>query len=525
MRYMKFITMSFVCLLVSTILIQPVIAQDVEQPPKPDKLFDKLAVAIFNNVYIMGVPWFVFRFAEPDVFTVTPNVIEADLSKNTEVTIGVINKTSGDYKSLKDFYLFPSFTGQDFEFSLELPDYLPKDAIRADFNPQTLNLFDEGQLKTTLIFTFANIPKDKALPENIVLRVNITKYTTAGNLYLPPKGLRGIMPFTFITGKYGTFMWFFGASGIIPGAPFGVLYGGKRTVEYTTYLDIIVKLNQTRIIDIVPPQNIELEPDKIYSIPIQVKNLGNDIDSFNFRVSTSEDSGLLISPPPAITLAPNEVGYTNLGIVTSENFWDPGTLNSIKIEAYSIFNPDKVNNNSVIIFTKGVHVSEVGAIYSAVILCVLVLVIAVFFFMRRKKFEKIVIKPDKPWEIPAEKEYLEKLKEKNKEEYNKVLEMMNEEYESALLWYKSYLEAMIKKEKQEMQKAKAVATEKKLVEKPKTKQSEEKKPIVIKEEKIEKISEKPVEKIEIESLEERRKQEAILRIKHEQEKQKKKFKP
>jgi len=47
-------------------------------------------------------------------------------------------------------------------------------------------------------------------------------------------------------------------------------------------------------------------------------------------------------------------------------------------------------------------------------------------------------KPDKPWNLPEERKYLEKLKEKDKEEYNNVLKMMRDEYKSALLWYKSY---------------------------------------------------------------------------------------
>jgi len=515
MKNIKFVAISLACLFVIASTVPPANAQDIQpptKPPSPEKLFDKIAVAILYNVYMMGVPWYVFRFIEPDVFTAKPNTIDADLLGKTSITIGSISQSSGDYKSLKDdFELNSLFTGTDFEFSLELPDYLPKDAIIARFDPQNLSAGKEGQLKTTLTFLYNKIPSDIALPENIVLRVNVTRYTTAGNLYLPAKGKRGIYPFCFLTGKMGVGFWFLSAIGLF-GFPFGPLYSGKRTVEYSTYLDIIVNLNQTHIIEMVPPQDIRLEPDKTYSIPIKVKNLGNYVDSFNFRVSTSDDSGLLISPPPAITLSPNEEGYANLGIVTSEDFWDPGTLHSIKIDAYSIYNPDKVSSNSVILVTGGVHVSTGGAIYSIVILFVLILVIIVFFYIRRKTFEKILIKPDKPWEIPEEKKYLEKLKEKDEKQYKKVLEMMEQEYESALLWYKYYVNAAVRKRK----------TDKEIVEKLKT--SREKTAETIKEKpEIVKKEEKPsVVSIDAER-EKLRKEQAILKIIKQQEKQKRKL--
>ena len=107
--------------------------------------------------------------------------------------------------------------------------------------------------------------------------------------------------------------------------------------------------------------------------------------------------------------------------------------------------------------------------------------------------------------------------------------MMEEEYESALLWYKSYLKVMTLKEKQEKQKT--VSKEKKLsfvtdiFKKLKVKK-EAKKPIVPDGEKAQtKIEEMPGknERIDAEFTAEQKKQEAILRIKREQEKQKRKF--
>jgi hypothetical protein len=295
-------------------------------------------------------------------------------------------------------------------------------------------------------------------------------------------------------------------------------------------VDVLLKVNRFHLAEIVPPRNIEIKPDDLVSIPIEIENLGSHIDTFNFRVTTNTGSELIISSPNALTLKPNEIGYTKIGVITPPNFLDPGTVHSITVEAYSIYEPDKVFTNTVTLTTRGVYVSEMGGIYSGFFGIIILLVVAFFLYRRKKRFDKICKKPEKPWEIPDEKEYLEELKKKDKEEYNEVLNMMQEEYESALLWYKSYLEVMIKKEKK-----KTVSVWKKLsfvtdiFKKPKVKKVEAKKPIMSEKEKIqvktEEISEKP-DRIDTEvAAAERKKQEIILRIKREQEKQKKKVKP
>jgi len=86
-------------------------------------------------------------------------------------------------------------------------------------------------------------------------------------------------------------------------------------------------------------------------------------------------------------------------------------------------------------------------------------------------YEKYCIRPDKPWEIPEEKAYLDKLKKTDEEKYNEILKMMHEEYKSALLWYKYYIDATIKKIREEKNKEKI----KKKSEKLKIKERPEKK--------------------------------------------------
>ena len=522
MRYIKCISV----LLVSIFLISSIQPATTAQSGEYT-LLDNILLRIFKRSmtgtvikYIKFIfPWNFQRFVEPENFTAVPSYLDIEYLNQTEIIIGVKNQSTGKYVALKELNeqvnhlgLFDSI---DYEFKLDIPKDVPEEAFIATFDPPTFSLDEEGEAKTKLILT-TNIPKIFSLPENILLQVNISRYVTAGNLYIRPDIGIG---------------WFISA--VMYG--FGKAYSGKRVYdEPSMYVNLVVKVNRFHLAKITPPQNIELKPDEVTSIPIEIENQGSHVDTFNFKVTASpSNSGLIISPPSSITLAPGESGHTSIGIVSPPNFQDPGTVHSITIEASSIYDPDKVFTNTVTLTTRGVYVSEMGGIYSGFFGVIILLVVAFFLYRRKKRFDKICEKPEKPWDLPDEKEYLEELKTKDEKEYNEVLKMMQDEYKSALLWYKSYIEVMIKKEKQ-----KTVPIGKKLAfitdifKKPKVKKVEAKKPATSKpkEKKIpvktEKVEEEIPEKIDTEAaIAERKKQEIILRIKREQEKQKKKVKP
>ncbi len=182
----------------------------------------------------------------------------------------------------------------------------------------------------------------------------------------------------------------------------------------------------------------------------------------------------------------------------------------------------------------------------------LLLIIGFYFYRRKKTYEKVCQKPDKPWNIPEEKRHLEQLKKTNKEEYNNVLEMMEQEYQSAFLWYKAYCNVMVTKDQYKKQSmfqrvVKGTSTTFKKIASVFSKGTEkQKKPLTLSlktkaktDKKPEKIQKKPREEpISFEQQEqqeipvidyenEREKQrrlKAILKAKRAQEKQRRKFK-
>ena len=544
MKYTRYIAIFIVSLFLLSAILPHTIAQSDNDRPI-DWIFETIfrrsfkglfKDAIFNR---MRTPWKPLVFSEPESFNAVPNSISTQYLNQTEIIIGVINSSSGNYKTMDyDRNLEKLFPAEDFEFKLEIPDYVPEGVFVSWFDPPLLvwDAESDEEMKTKLIIS-ANIPKDVDLPKEIILRVNITKYLTAGNLFWPSGSPTPWNPFTWAWSFYARFGSY----------PFGKIWGGKRNAEPSMYTDIVVHLGRFHLAEIAPPLFMEIKPDQLISVPIQIQNLGSHLDTFNFRVSTNDGSELVVAAPSSIALEPGEIGFTSIGVATPRMFNDPGTSHSIKIEAFSIYDKDKIFENTAVIITRGVYISQLNQIFSAIIAILVLFGVAIIYFRRQKIFEKICKKPQKPWNIPVEKRHLEELKQKDKEAYEKERLMMEDEYKSAMLWYKDHQAAMIKERKQKPKEAKKKPIKK---QKDKTenaitkffsksekkeKQPKKEKKSVKKLEKPKEVVEKPKETPEIvkdqykvikkrSAESERKKQIALEKIKRAQEKQKKKMK-
>jgi len=211
-------------------------------------------------------------------------------------------------------------------------------------------------------------------------------------------------------------------------------------------VEILIRVNKYHQVDIIPPEPVEIEPYEVKSIPVTIKNIGSHIDTFNFRVSTDEKN-MLVTPPPALTLKPGEEVEALVGVAAPKRFLSIGSMSSIFLEAYSVDDPDNVFPQTITLSTVGINVTG-GSTYNLVsILITIFVIIAVAMYLLRRRMDKIVIKPEKPWEIPEEKKYLDNLKEKDKKKYNETLSMMEDEYKSAILWHRYYCTSLIRKGK------------------------------------------------------------------------------
>ena len=218
----------------------------------------------------------------------------------------------------------------------------------------------------------------------------------------------------------------------------------------TTYANISVKAAQYHFAEIKPVKDIKEAPPASQSyIPVDITNKGNYYDTFLINV-IGENGVVGISSQEIIVLNPGETQRINIMVMTPEiNFYDPGTIRKIRIEAYSINDPENKFIGEAVVKTVGFYISPPLLLTIGLIALLLLITISVLYYKREKELQNIYGKPEKPWKIPEEKKYLEKLKKENIEKYKKELEMMREEYQSALLWYKFYQEAMKPKTERE----------------------------------------------------------------------------
>lgn len=203
-----------------------------------------------------------------------------------------------------------------------------------------------------------------------------------------------------------------------------------------SYIYIPVKASPTNFIRMDALENSmkETGPKSMVYFTLDIMNEGYYKDVFEFEIE--EENGLMgLMSQQAVTILPGETTRVNLGILTPEKLFDPGTPNKINVYVRSTGNTTKTLIGSLIVVTKGFYISPLAGIIAAPVIIILVGAYVFFKYYKDKQERFLYGKPNKPWKIPAEKKYLQNLKENNPEKRHEVLLMMQDEYKSALLWY------------------------------------------------------------------------------------------
>lgn len=541
MKFGKIISFLLIFLIMTSSLVPSCLADAEEETTTSKPIFDGFMKLIFTmGTSVPGVLWFHQEFIQPSFYTITPQVIDLEYLNETEFEItevwanGTIKKAAFEPPDTPAGIMQRHiFVGQTFKFELTPPENTTA-MWYADFEPDVIEMardVEAGQevpyLRTKCRLSL-ELPSDASYPQgDTTLQVKITRTDIMGNLWVPPKGHP-------VYGKgFGAFSWVFGAV-----TNYGKFSGTSE--EIIKNVSILVRVNKFHKPSFIPPDPIIINKNEVKSVLVDVENLGSHIDTFNFRVYTDNESDLVLSPPPALTLKPGHTSTVSIGVATPRILRDPGSVHEVTIEMYSVDDPENVFSNSFTITTEGVFI-PVYIVFNALFFIILIFIIIIFLrFVRRKLYGKICKKPDKPWKDPKEKEHLNKLKNEDKEKYNEIRQMMDDEYQSSLLWYKHYCAAELKKKKEKAKKdkiKKEKAKEKIKKQEPEPKPKKEKKEEIIEEvekpkkEKPQILKEKTLDDEEIEEilvnekidLEKRRKEQAYLRIKREQEKQKRKL--
>ena len=186
-------------------------------------------------------------------------------------------------------------------------------------------------------------------------------------------------------------------------------------------------------------------PRSMVYFDVTIKNTGYYKDTFQFEIEA--ENGLMgLFEQQVITMESDETKQVTVGILTPEKMFDPGTPNQVKLYVRSSGNNSRTLIGNFVVMTKGVYISPLIG-YALVLIIALVAISYIFIVIfKDKKDRERFGKPNKPWLIPEEKAYLEKLREKDKNKYDETMSMMRDEYTSALLWYASYKDAIKRNE-------------------------------------------------------------------------------
>lgn len=186
-----------------------------------------------------------------------------------------------------------------------------------------------------------------------------------------------------------------------------------------------------------------LGPRESGTASLRVQNTGSLVRSFSFALRENP-CNLKVAAPPSVSIE----GYKGVDVPFTvrgpDTRFDPLGLNSeycrVVLDVWATDNPGLVKSNSVTArLSPGVAIDPMLVFWVLVAAAVLVLLVLLLRRRKEKVEEELLGKPQKPWTIPVEQVYLRELKARDPRAWYVVRHyLMEDEYRSALLWYKAY---------------------------------------------------------------------------------------
>jgi hypothetical protein len=194
----------------------------------------------------------------------------------------------------------------------------------------------------------------------------------------------------------------------------------------------------------LPGRSVDsLQPLEIKQVSLSIFNQASVKRTFDIGL-TDNACGLAVGPPATTVVPPKTFQEIQFSIQGPDSRFNPLSDDNcvLGFAVHAQDNPGQALTVILPVKVTGTYFDPLGVFY---VLAAIALLILLALFLRRRKErleEEILGKPQKPWTIPVEQVYLRHLKAKDQRAWYVVRHyLMEDEYRSALLWYRAYKKA------------------------------------------------------------------------------------
>ena len=190
---------------------------------------------------------------------------------------------------------------------------------------------------------------------------------------------------------------------------------------------------------------LELKPREMATVRIDVQNLGLFEQFYDMEV-VENTCGMPVAVPHDTYVPPKGTTTAVIELKTpwKEKLWYLSESCGLGIKVYPQGKEDVASVVAqVTVQVNGQAIFHIEKLFPVFVLLLIVLLLILFLVRRKERIEEEILgKPQKPWLIPVEALYLRALRQKDERAWYVVRHhLMEEEYRSSLLWYKSYKKA------------------------------------------------------------------------------------
>jgi len=378
LRIILILILQFVFITYSIIPSVTVLADEninVEDEPAPRISDGLFKWAGYKFGYIWASIFMIIQFVT-STGAADPPYIEIGYNETIAVDVGLLDLTTGEFENVLEQLFILNTRFLNFEVIKYPGGNSTASSWNIYFDPNSITYDVGNTMKTKAYISLTAPPVAENAIQSGVLTIKVKDYWVYRDTWLPhPDSAMG----QTLVGKL---IWFFGAIT----AGYGV-YSGTVNLEPFD-IHILVKVKPYHAIKFETIPLVHLEPNEIKSVPITIENIGNYNDTFNFKIAEEDSKNIIIANPISITLAPGESKETFLGISVEPSMFDLGTLHQVKIEAYSVNEPDvTISTRTILLETKGLFINEGAGVTIGSFTLLILLGIGFYLYQNRKRFE------------------------------------------------------------------------------------------------------------------------------------------